>query len=406
MRNAVTALTMAGLVSLALGEAPTDSIVAVVKAYERAANTRDVTWFRKNLALDDARFREIEDHIPAPFGAETARDVLRWVERHPEFTYRVRYHDMEAFILNDTAAYAVAMHEWESPSGKGAGRATFVMIRDKGRDWRIVHGHWSGVPRQDAKGEEEKDMTQRKGGSRAPVIDFHVHLRGGMTVEKAIQRQAETGIRMGVLRNMGKGWPIETDAQLRELLDSVEGKPVYVGVQVNDRDWMKVHSRELLDRLDYVLADTMIMPMPNDDSPPVKLWETGRYTIDDPEVWMERYMRHTLRVLAEPVTILANPTYLPAPVKKMYEALWTDERMRTVIQAAVDNGVALEINAKSGLPPDRFIRMAKEMGAKLTFGSNNFTDKPTDMKRCHEVIARHGLTAEHLFLPARRPAVK
>ena len=71
-----------------------------------------------------------------------------------------------------------------------------------------------------------------------PVIDFHIHLRGEMTVEKAIARQAVTGVNVGVLRNIGAGWPIETDEQLREFLDSVAGRPVFVGLQVNDRDWM------------------------------------------------------------------------------------------------------------------------------------------------------------------------
>ncbi len=232
------------------------------------------------------------------------------------------------------------------------------------------------------------------------LFDFHIHLRGGMTVEKALDRQAATGIKAGVLRNMGKGWPIETDEQLREFLDSVEGKPVFAGVQVNDRDWMDKHSPELLKRLDYVLADTMIMPMPDDDSEPVKLWMADQYKIDDPQAWMERYMRHNLRVLSEPITILANPTYLPPAVKEMYDELWTDERMRRIIRAAIDNHVALEINAQSGLPHERFIRMAKKMGAKFTFGSNNSDDRPIDMSRCFEAIDRYGLTRKDMYVPA------
>ena len=76
-------------------------------------------------------------------------------------------------------------------------------------------------------------------GAYLPVIDYHVHLRGGMTVEKAIERQAVTGINSGVLENLGKGWPIETDEQLRTFLDGLTGRPVFVGVQVNDRDWTR-----------------------------------------------------------------------------------------------------------------------------------------------------------------------
>ncbi len=253
-------------------------------------------------------------------------------------------------------------------------------------------------------GSELKDNPMdRFTAANIPVIDYHVHLRGGMTVEKAIDRQAATGIKVGVLKNLGKGWPIETDDQLRAFLDSVQGKPVLVGLQVNDRDWMKKHSPELLGRLDYVLGDTMIMPMPNDDSQPVKLWIADQYKIDDPQAWMDRYMRHNLRVLSEGITILANPTYLPPAVEKMYDELWTDERMRRLIRAAIDNRVALEINASSGLPHERFIRMAKRMGAKFTFGSNNFDARPIDMARCFEAIDRYGLTKDEMYVPARKP---
>ena len=243
------------------------------------------------------------------------------------------------------------------------------------------------------------NVIDRFAAINVPVIDFHIHMRGGLTVDKAIARQAVTGINSGVLRNIGTGWPIETDQQLADFLDSVQARPVFVGLQVNDRDWMTKHSKKLLDRLDFVLADTMIMPMPNDDSPFVKLWLTDGYTIEDPEAWMERYVRHNLRVLAEPVTILANPTYLPPPVEDLYDQLWTNERMRSVIAAAVKNNVALEINARSGLPHDRFIRMAKEMGARFTFGTNNFDDKPIDMTRCFDAIQRYDLEKKDMYVP-------
>jgi hypothetical protein len=243
------------------------------------------------------------------------------------------------------------------------------------------------------------NLIDRFAAANIPVIDFHIHLRGEMTVEKAIARQAVTGVNVGVLRNIGAGWPIETDQQLREFLDSVAGKPVFVGLQVNDRGWMTKHSKALLDRLDFILADTMIMPMPSDQSEPIKLWISDSYEIDDPEAWMERYMRHNLRVLAEPVTILANPTYLPPPVEHLYDQLWTDDRMRTLVEAAIENHVALEINARSGLPRDRFIRMAKQMGAKFSFGTNNFDDKPIDMTRCFEAINLYGLNESNMYVP-------
>ena len=74
--------------------------------------------------------------------------------------------------------------------------------------------------------------------------------------------------------------------------------------------------------------------------------------------------------------------------------------MRTIIQAAVENHVALEINASSGLPPERFIRMAKQMGAKFTFGSNNFDDRPIDLSTCFEAIEKYELTKDDMYVPA------
>ncbi len=240
-------------------------------------------------------------------------------------------------------------------------------------------------------------------GTNIPLYDLHVHLRGGMTVEKAVARQEESGIMRGVLRNIGTGWPIETDEQLAEFLDGVAGFPVLVGLQVNDRDWHLKHSPELLGRLDFVLADTMIMAMPDDDAPPTKLWMPELYTIDDPEAWMRRYMQHNLRILAEPISIFANPTYLPEAVKHLYDELWTDQRMAEIIQRAVAEGIALEIQATSEYPHDRFIGMAKDMGAVFSLGTNNFDDIPIDMKRCHDVVARFGLRAGDLYRPSRGP---
>ena len=75
-------------------------------------------------------------------------------------------------------------------------------------------------------------------------------------------------------------------------------------------------------------------------------------------------------------------------------------RIRRIIRAAIENQVALEINARSGLPHDRFIRMAKRMGAKFAFGSNNFDDRPIDMTRCFEAIDRYGLSRDDLYVPA------
>ena len=43
--------------------------------------------------------------------------------------------------------------------------------------------------------------------------------------------------------------------------------------------------------------------------------------------------------------------------------------------------------------------MAKAMGAKFTFGSNNFDDRPHDMSRCLNAIDKYGLKKADMYVP-------
>jgi hypothetical protein len=352
----------------------TGSLSGVRNIYR--TNVSDGRWFELRLKVVAPRIRIWTDGHSTVDYVEPDRPV-----RRPEDARRV--------LSRGTIAL-----QGHDPASVVAFRKIAIRILPDDAD-----PQWGDRPSDEGYG-VVPDQVDRLAGEGVPVIDYHIHLRGGMTVEKSLERQAVTGVNFGVLENLGDGWPLDTDLRLREFLDQNSGRPLFVGVQVNDRDWHQKHSPELLRRLDYVLGDTMIMPMPDDDSPPVKLWLADQYTIDDPDAWMERYMRHNLRVLAEPIHILANPTYLPPAVKDQYDRLWTDRRMQQVIRAAIDNGVALEINAVSGLPSDRFIRLAKQRGAKFTFGTNNLDDRRIDMSRYFEAIQRHPLTASDMYIPA------
>ncbi len=166
------------------------------------------------------------------------------------------------------------------------------------------------------------------------ITDWHIHLRGGMTAEMAAEREKASGIRSGVLENHGREWPLCSNEILAKFIAEskkprVDGRPLPVGVQVNDRDWYRQISPENRAALDYVLADTMIMGV-GEDGRPQRLWQLKK-PIADADAWMKRYMAHNLQVLDEPISILANPTYLPTCLSGEYDRLWTDARMREVI---------------------------------------------------------------------------
>ena len=76
--------------------------------------------------------------------------------------------------------------------------------------------------------------------------------------------------------------------------------------------------------------------------------------------------------------------------------------MRAVIAKAVKKGVALEIQAESPYPRPQFLKLAKEMGAKFSFGTNNFDPTPKDLSRWLEAITWLDLKASDIWMPSKR----
>ena len=231
------------------------------------------------------------------------------------------------------------------------------------------------------------------------IVDYHVHIRGGMTPELAVEREKAWIVRSSAMDNHGREWDTKNDSQLLKFAEkakSASGR-MPVGIQVNDRDWFRQISPSTREKFDFILADTMIMGK-RADGRDNRLWQPQ--TIDDPEKWMKEYFAHTMRILDEPISILANPTYLPMELADRYDSLWTDERMRKLIAKAVKKGVALEIQAGSPYPRPRFLLMAKQMGAKFSFGTNNFDSKPKDLARWLEAITWLDLQVSDIWTPA------
>ena len=238
------------------------------------------------------------------------------------------------------------------------------------------------------------------------LVDWHLHIRGGMTPELAAAREAKSGILSTAMENHGREWEICDNARLRAFAEKakqvkVNGHRLPVGIQVNDRDWFRQIDAETRAQFDYILADTMIMgKLPNGRDKRLWLVKSLDDLGGDAEKWMEQYVRHNLQILDEPISILANPTYLPASLNAMADKLWTEERMRAIIAKAVAKGVAIEIQAESPYPRPRFLKLAREMGAKFSFGTNNFDPRPKDLTRWLEAITWLDLHGEDIWTPA------
>lgn len=236
-----------------------------------------------------------------------------------------------------------------------------------------------------------------------PVVDYHAHLKGGLTLEQLLERSRATGIGYGVAINCGKGFPVQDEATARDFVNSLAGKPVFAAMQAEGREWVQMFGRTAVGLFDYVFTDSMTWT--DNRGRRMRTWMANEVgTIADPQEFMDTLVERAVGILErEPVDIYVNPTFLPDQIAKDYDRLWTEERMRKVIAAAKKGDVAIELNDRYRLPSEKWVRMAKEEGLKFTFGTNN--GGATDLRRCDygvEMVKKCGLKWDDFFVP--RPA--
>ena len=238
------------------------------------------------------------------------------------------------------------------------------------------------------------------GSRNYPLVDYHVHLKGGLTLEEALARSRRLGIQYGIAVNCGVGFPVTNDAGISEFLAGMKGQPVFLAMQAEGREWVKMFSKEAVAKFDYVFSDAMTFT--DDDGKRMRLWikeEVGE--IRDKQRFMDMCVNRIVGVLErEPIDIYVNPTFLPAAIAADYDALWTPERMQKVIDAARRNDVAIEINNRYRIPSAAFIKQAKKAGVKFSFGTNNGgRDDLGRMEYAIAMIKECGLGWQDIFIP-------
>jgi len=231
-----------------------------------------------------------------------------------------------------------------------------------------------------------------------PLIDYHVHLKGGLTLEQALEQSRAAGITYGIAENCGLGFPVTNDEQLKQSFDRLEGRPVFKAMQAEGREWVNMFSLELIAKFDYVFSDALTFH--DKQGRRTRLWMANEVHIDDEQEFMDMYVGKIVTILEnEPIGIFVNPTFLPAVIAERYDELWTRQRMQKVAQAAAGNGVAIEINARYRIPSVKFIKLAKQAGAKFAFGTNNGGRELGHLEYSLDVAKQCGLTKDDMFVP-------
>jgi hypothetical protein len=212
----------------------------------------------------------------------------------------------------------------------------------------------------------------------------------------------QSGVFYGIAVNCGLNFPIQNDAGLNEYLKTMQGQPVFVAMQAEGREWVKMFSREAVGRFDYVFTDAMTIV--DDKGRRMRLWINDEVPqIDDKQAFMDMLVDRTVKILTtEPIDVYVNPTYLPASIAADYDPLWTEARMKKVVEAAARKGIAIEINSRLRLPSPAFLKLAKAAGCKFTFGTNNTDADVGRLDYCFQMLKDLGLQWQDFWTPAIR----
>ncbi|HEV3198576.1 MAG TPA: hypothetical protein VGZ73_11725 [Bryobacteraceae bacterium] len=235
-----------------------------------------------------------------------------------------------------------------------------------------------------------------------PYVDYHVHVGDEISVDRAVELSKQRGVKFGLLQHAGlpgHGYAVTDDDTLAAWVRSLEGKPVFKGIEAESVNWMSAFSKGAIAKLDYVQADAL--GLPDRSGAPMQIWRPD-FRPANPQEFMDRYVDFQLqRISTEPIDIFVVPAFLPESLLPDYDRLWTPRRMRTVIEAALKMKVALEIDCRFRVPHLRFLEIAKAAGVKFAFGSNYQTsDGIGDIRYCVEMYRRLRLTMDRFFRPA------
>ncbi len=232
-----------------------------------------------------------------------------------------------------------------------------------------------------------------------PLIDFHGHLKGGLTMDQACRHARDNGYNYGIAANCGLKFPVTDDSTLNAYLNGISQEPVFKVMQCEGREWVTLFSPEAVARFDYIFTDAMTWT--DHKGRRMRLWIPEETFVENDQQFMNMLVSKIESIIGkEPVDIYVNPTFLPPSLMPRYDELWTPERMDRVIKVLKDNDVALEINARYRIPNIAFIKRAKAAGVKFSFGTNNTSNNDLGrLEYCLKAIKEAGITAEDVFLP-------
>ncbi len=235
------------------------------------------------------------------------------------------------------------------------------------------------------------------GRHNVPMVDYHVFLRPGMTLEEALRKSRSDGIQYAITAEAAE---LKSDTDAKHWLQPFLGRPVFTALSAFDGKWTNVVSRETARSFDCILADGRHARDMQGRTVHLEDSETTR-SITDHSAFLESLIHQTVnRLDSEPIDLYSYLTFLPPEMQAKAGELWTQAHVTKLIEALVRNKVAIELNTLAQLPNENFIRQAKQAGCKFGFGTAN--RGAADLKRCEyglQIVKTCQLDWNNFFFP-------
>lgn len=257
--------------------------------------------------------------------------------------------------------------------------------------------------------DEQNDDIIKLQQQNFPVIDYHVHLKGGMTREMAHARSMNYGINYGVAPNAygpmtadegGYGTMYQNDEELQEYYNEVSGSPFLLGIQGEGRKWLHSFSNDMLNKFDYLFTDGMTVY--DQRNRLTRTYHADEVHFDiSKQAYMDMLVNQFVKILSnEPADFFANSFYIPDAMMGDFDMYWTDERIDKVLDVLEANNIAIEINARRDIPSYKIINRAKARGIKFTFGTNNMNADFSKLEYCMKAMKDCNLTVDDMWFPS------
>lgn len=200
-------------------------------------------------------------------------------------------------------------------------------------------------------------------GEQHSFTDMSVELDENLDLDACLEFYYRTGINIGVL----------LDSNEYDQIEMLKTHPVFIGAGE------KINNSEF----DYVIG-------------PAGSYPEGL----SGDAFMEAYIDSIIDDLEQKgLDVWSGATNLPEGLEEQRNLLWTESRMNRVIEAAVANEVAIEIDNHARLPGLDFINLAGEKGAKFTYAHLGVPDGMGEMDYIFQVIEHCKLEYKDVFIP-------